>query len=146
MEQAAALEEQCEHEKETCTTLEGCQKSHKFLVQAEELSDLDERIEGLDAQAEYVALSIAEQERKIQEGLNTKFSFLPFSPSVDASIAKCALIQTIISVFGRDGDLDEFGFSCSQNIFIIPHTWHLANGTGLQYRLSWRWLPLMKRK
>jgi hypothetical protein len=80
MEQAAALEEQCEHEKETCTTLEGCQKSHKFLVQAEELSDLDERIEGLDAQAEYVALSIAEQERKIQEGLNTKFGFLPFSP------------------------------------------------------------------
>ena len=80
IEQVAALEEQCEHEKETCTTLEGCQKSHKLLVQAEELSDLDERIEGLDAQAEYVALSIAEQERKIQEGLNTKFDFLPFSP------------------------------------------------------------------
>lgn len=66
------MKEQCEQERETCLNLDGRQKSHELLTQAEELGDLDERIEGLDAQAEYVTLSIADNEREIQEGVSTK--------------------------------------------------------------------------
>lgn len=67
------LHEECEHEKEVCINLEDVQSSQELLTEAEELGDLDERIEGLDAQAEYVTLSIAEHEREIMEGISTKY-------------------------------------------------------------------------
>ena len=69
------LHEACEHEKETYINLEDCQSSQKILTEVEELGDLDERIEGLDAQAEYVTLSIAEHEREILEGNSTKYDY-----------------------------------------------------------------------
>ncbi len=69
------LHEECAHEKEICINLEDCQCSQEILIEAEELGDLDERIEGLDAQAEYVTLSIAEYEREILEGITTKYDF-----------------------------------------------------------------------
>jgi DNA replication initiation complex subunit (GINS family) len=70
------MREQCEHEQQACTALQGSQKPHKLLTQGEEslFGDLDERIEALDAEAEFMALSIAEHDREIQEGLNTKYA------------------------------------------------------------------------
>lgn len=67
------LHEECEHEKEACIDLEDCQNSQKLLTEAEELGDLDARIEGMLAQAEYVTLSIAEHDREIIEGNSTKY-------------------------------------------------------------------------
>lgn len=67
------LHDECQHEKEICINLEDCQSSQELLTKAKELGDLDERIEGLDAQAEYVNLSIAEHEREILEGNSTKY-------------------------------------------------------------------------
>lgn len=71
-DQVTLLHEDCAREKETCIKLEDFQSSQKLLKEAEELRDLDERIEGLDAQAEYVTSSIAEHERDILEGNITK--------------------------------------------------------------------------
>ncbi|XP_024371268.1 uncharacterized protein [Physcomitrium patens] len=71
-EEVTLLHEDCAREKETCIKLEDFQSSQKLLKEAEELRDLDERIEGLDAQAEYVTSSIAEHERDILEGNITK--------------------------------------------------------------------------
>ncbi|CAM6106879.1 unnamed protein product [Calypogeia fissa] len=67
------FDEQCHQERQACASLEAKRKPHKLLTRGEVslYGDLDERIEALDAQAEYMALSIAEQEKNIQDRGNT---------------------------------------------------------------------------
>lgn len=67
------MRDQCQREKHECAMLEESRKPHKLMTKGEAslVGELDERIEALDAQAEYVTLSIAEQEKNIQDPAST---------------------------------------------------------------------------
>ncbi|KAH8967205.1 hypothetical protein BDL97_03G066500 [Sphagnum fallax] len=101
--EVTVMREQCEHEQQACTALQGSQKPHKLLTQGEEslFGDLDERIEALDAEAEFMALSIAEHDREIQEGLNTKEAMnmqLQMIAAQDAKVILCKYLDKFVKV------------------------------------------------
>ncbi|CAK9270323.1 unnamed protein product [Sphagnum jensenii] len=103
LNEVTVMREQCEHEQQACTALQGSQKPHKLLTQGEEslFGDLDERIEALDAEAEFMALSIAEHDREIQEGLNTKEAMnmqLQMIAAQDAKVILCKYLDKFVKV------------------------------------------------
>jgi hypothetical protein len=103
LNEVTVMREQCEHEQQACTALQGSQKPHKLLTQGEEslFGDLDERIEALDAEAEFMALSIAEHDREIQEGLNTKEAMnmqLQMIAAQDAKAILCKYLDKFVKV------------------------------------------------
>ncbi|BBN17879.1 hypothetical protein Mp_7g17660 [Marchantia polymorpha subsp. ruderalis] len=73
LQEVMSLRDQCQREKHECAMLEESRKPHKLMTKGEAslVGELDERIEALDAQAEYVTLSIAEQEKNIQDPAST---------------------------------------------------------------------------
>jgi hypothetical protein len=103
LNEVTVMREQCEHEQQACTALQGSQKPHKLLTQGEEslFGDLDERIEALDAEAEFMALSIAEHDREIQEGVNTKEAMnmqLQMIAAQDAKVILCKYLDKFVKV------------------------------------------------
>ncbi|KAL2614181.1 hypothetical protein R1flu_025873 [Riccia fluitans] len=68
LNEVTSLTDQCQQERQECVLLEESRKPHKLMTHKEAslVGELDERIEALDAQAEYVSLAIAEQEKNIE--------------------------------------------------------------------------------